>query len=186
MLIKKIDGQPFIATPKIYLAGPAVFKSDSEEIANQLKALCLNSGMLGLYPLDAELSDQEQGPAFLARAIREANISLIRQSDAVLADMTPFRGPGMDGGTAYEMGYAAALGLPVFAWSDAVGEYRARVEALHMADGMKVEDFGLADNLMMACGTVDGMVHDTPQKAIKAIANWLAQTQSHIHQMSPG
>jgi nucleoside 2-deoxyribosyltransferase len=183
MLIQKIDSQPFIATPKIYLAGPAVFKHNSDEIASKLKGLCLKSGMLGLYPLDAEISDQGQGPAFLARAIREANISLIRQSDAVLADMTPFRGPGMDGGTAYEMGYAAALGLPVFAWSDTLGEYRARVENLQIADNMKVEDFGLADNLMMAWGTVDGLVHDTPENAIEAIAHWLVQSQ--VHQMSP-
>jgi nucleoside 2-deoxyribosyltransferase len=183
MLIKKIDSQSFTSTPKVYLAGPAVFKCNSDEIAGQLKGLCLKFGMLGLYPLDAEISDQGQGPAFLARAIREANISLIRQSDAVLADMTPFRGPGMDGGTAYEMGYAAALGLPVFAWSDAVGEYRSRVEALQMADNMKVEDFGLADNLMMAWGTADDLVHSTPQHAIDALARWLAQT--HIRQMSP-
>jgi nucleoside 2-deoxyribosyltransferase len=78
----------------------------------------------------------------------------------VIAHVTPFRGPSCDVGTAYEMGFARALGLRVFAYSNVTDDFTARSSraagARPRADGgledreqMQIETFGLADNLML-------------------------------------
>ena len=57
----------------------------------------------------------------------------LRASDAVIANLTPWRGPGCDPATAFEVGFASALGKPVLAYlnvdEEADAEYRGRVEA---------------------------------------------------------
>jgi nucleoside 2-deoxyribosyltransferase len=52
-------------------------------------------------------------PANDAATIYRENTKRIRTADAVVADISPFRGPHMDVGRAMEIGYAAALGKPV-------------------------------------------------------------------------
>ena len=64
----------------------------------------------------------------------------------------------MDPGTAYEVGYMRAMGKLAFLYSNAPGAYADRVASAHdaagrLADGqgLLVEDFGLTENLMLAC-----------------------------------
>ena len=96
-----------------------------------------------------------------------------------MVNMQPFRGPNMDVGTAYEVGYADALGLPVFAYSTDQTAYASRVPQPSRnyieADGWTVEDFGLKDNLMMigaASLTPDRPVYPSWQDAVLAIEKW--------------
>jgi nucleoside 2-deoxyribosyltransferase len=138
----------------VYLAGPEVFFPDVAEVAERLKALCAAHGLTGLFPTDAE-RPTEAGVT-LARAIYLGNVALIDRSDAVVADISPFRGAGMDPGTAWEIGYAIARGLPVFAYSHDRRPYADRVGPTGHgprgpvdADGLLVEDFGLVENLMI-------------------------------------
>lgn len=139
----------------VYLAGPEVFFPDVEEVAEHQKAACAAAGLLGLFPTDAE---RPTGAGVsLARAIYLGNVALIDRSAAVIADISPFRGAGMDPGTAWEIGYAIARGLPVFAWSLDLRPYAERVGPASPgprgqvdADGLLIEDFGLVENLMIA------------------------------------
>lgn len=146
----------------VYLAGPSVFESGWRVASAEMKAACERLGVIGLYPMDGDVTGEGSK---LAAKIRDANMRLLASSDIVVAEMTPFRGPGMDGGTAYEMGAGAALGKIVVGWTRDPRDYRDRVVAfagcrrdadgtLRDPDGMAVEDFGvpLADNLMMAAG----------------------------------
>ena len=99
--------------PKIYLAGPDVFLPDPLSIAKMKKDLCVGYGFAGVFPLDAEfdstnLKKREQG-----LQISRNNENLIRSCDLLIANMTPFRSPTMDVGTAFELGFARALGKPV-------------------------------------------------------------------------
>lgn len=180
---QNIGANPKPAPPfRFYLAGPSVFAPDPAAEGRKLKGICSAHGAVGLYPLDNEV-DGAAGQSDLSGAIREANMELIRQCDAVIADMAPFRGPSMDPGTAYEMGVGAALGKLVVAYTSDPRPYVERVGAytrvtrsagtLRDNDGMQVEDFGLADNLMMAKG-VDAIFPTAAEAIAHAVARLLA------------
>ena len=142
-------------SPRVYLAGPDVFLPDPATRFDAMKALCARHGLLGISPLDVPPGEV---PFPDAHAIARRNEAHIRRCDAVLANLTPFRGPGADPGTVYEIGYARALGRPVFGYACVAADYAARVRAMpgsvtaRDADGMQIEDFGLYENLMISCG----------------------------------
>jgi len=154
--------------PKVYLAGPDVFRADAVERGIHLKRLCARHGLEGLYPLDNSLP-AGLSPAAAAQWIFAANVALLRSADAVLANLEPFRGLEPDSGSVFEVGMAVALGKPVWACFATAGDLRAQVP--HGADGRDtagwlVEDFGLPRNLMLACSwagcstTVEAAVAD--------------------------
>ena len=97
---------------KIYLAGPDVFRPDAFAQGERLKALCAELELQGLYPLDHSVPERIANPPEQALWIYQANLNLIAEADAVLANLNPFRGAEPDSGTAFELGYAAALGKP--------------------------------------------------------------------------
>lgn len=137
---------------KIYLAGPAVFRPDALEHGERLKQLCADMGYVGLFPLDNNCPTHLTGTA-LARWIRQANLALIREADVVIADLNDFRGQEPDSGTAYEAGFASALGKPVIGYMDSPQDLRSQIghdELGYDSQGMLVEDFGLPRNLMLA------------------------------------
>lgn len=154
---------------RIYLAGPGVFYPDPIAEGARLKSLCKEWGLEGVFPMDAGLDISSMSKHEAAQAIYEANIALIKGCDGIIADMQVFRGPGMDGGTAFEMGFAKALGIPVVGYG-VKGIYLERCRIYYQTlgkdginevdpSGLTVEDFDLADNLMMACGA-DAIVAD--------------------------
>lgn len=160
----------------IYLAGFDVFRADAAEHGERLKALCLAQGFEGLYPLDNSLPAGLSGRA-AAQWIYEQNVGLIRRADLVMANLNVFRGLEPDSGTAFEVGYAAALGKPVWAYTD---DARPLVQQAGTgcdphdasrvidAQGYTVEDFGLNVNLMLACAA--RVVAGDARACLKAIA----------------
>lgn len=147
--------------PKAYLAGPAVFHPAAKALLDYLVEICGQHGLAGVAPFEPEAAQQALPPAELAALIRLGNMERIRDSDVVIACVSPFRGPGACPGTTWEMGYAEGLGKPVVAWSEDMRPYMERVPHDRDADGrlfcrqhgMLVEDFGLVENLMYAAGT---------------------------------
>ena len=116
--------------PRIYLAGPDVFRPDAAAVFRQLKAWCTQLGCVGLEPSDGGLAAGFQGPdAELAQRIYDGNVALIHQADGVLANLVNFRGQEPDSGTVFEVGYAIALGKPVAAYGVPAGSYAERVSA---------------------------------------------------------
>ncbi|MBK1663149.1 nucleoside 2-deoxyribosyltransferase [Rhodospirillum rubrum] len=165
--------------PKIYLAGPEVFLAESQAVAETMKERCGAHGLAGVFPLDSALDLAGKPPAVQAKLIYQANIALIGQCAGVAANMSPFRGPSMDPGTAFEIGYAAALGKPVVGYASTEGDYLTRVRAWaggtlrrdggrwRDGQGWEVEDFGLSDNLMMGCAVRS--VEDGFDAALRAL-----------------
>jgi nucleoside 2-deoxyribosyltransferase len=158
--------------PKIYLAGPTVFHRDALALGARLKALCADKGLEGLYPLDGPpLSDPH--------AIYVANVAKIVEADALIADLSLFRGPHADDGTAFELGYAAALGKPIFAYATTVGSMVDRIDSSEVledgrrmdAEGWQIEDFDLPHNLMLACSVE--CIATSPEDAIALAATRL-------------
>ena len=126
--------------PTIYLAGPMVFEPDPAATFARMKAICARHGVEGASPLDNQigLEGHAPGPA-LARAIVQADIALMRQVDGAAFCLDGFRrGPEMDPGTAFEIGYLHALGKPLAGWTRDLRDYPARVAAFF------AETFGLA------------------------------------------
>jgi len=140
----------------IYLAGPDVFFPNAIDVLAAKKALCARYGCLGLPPLDVELSAAGKPTA---GSIFARNLALMRRADLIIANLTPFRGPGADAGTVYELGYMAGRRKLCLGYSNDPSLYAERVARftelntsdgrLTDAQGLTVENFDLPDNLMM-------------------------------------
>lgn len=134
-LLGSLPGVRAAARPrKLYLAGPDVFRADAVAHGEALKALCARYGFEGLYPLDNALPKRFAEPREQAAWIYRANIGLIERADAVLANLNFFRGAEPDSGTAFEVGYATALGKPVYGYVDDAGSYAERIRRHAQAD----------------------------------------------------
>ena len=139
---------------RVYLSGPDVFFPNAIEIGQAKKEICARFGLEGVYPLDADFSGllELSHPADMGYASFRLMVGLMDSCDLVIANMTPFRGPSMDVGTAVEIGYMHGRGKPVFGYTNVVADYADRVTP----DGFTIEPFGLIDNCM-----VEGPVHET-------------------------
>jgi nucleoside 2-deoxyribosyltransferase len=148
--------------PLVYLAGPEVFLSNAIEIGERKKALCATYGFKGVFPVDAELDVRNLSPREAARRISTENENKIRKCDLLIANITPFRGPSADVGTAYEMGFARGFGLRVCAYTNTTTPFTERIAKslgrlagrdaggrLRDSNGMVIEQWGLVDNLML-------------------------------------
>ena len=118
---------------------------------------------MGVFPLDGDYGKYPSwNKTDMAHKIGEINEELMSSCDAIIANITPFRGATADSGTVYEIGYMSGQGKPVLAYSNENGTLATRTKKLleiPNADqtdqnGMIIEDFGLVDNLM-----IDGAVH---------------------------
>ena len=131
------------------------------------KAICAGYRLVGVSPLD-ELEDSVAGWTGLPewRQIALRNEAHIRGCVAVIANLTPFRGPSADVGTVYEIGFARGLGLKVFGYATMTTSFLERTlssvsgqqtgdGSWRDADGLLIEQFGLFDNLMIEGGLVD-------------------------------
>ena len=195
-----IDVQGAKPVHYIYLAGPEVFLPEPVAAGAEKRARIAELSragdwpfeLAGLYPLDNEIPDFR--PDFdTGMRIYRANIELMNRAYAVAANMIRFRGPSMDVGTAFEMGYMLGLGKPVFGYYEAApfygrdeapGRYVDRVrrycplpahDARVDADGLSIDDFEMADNLMMI-GSLEsgaGSIAESFDQAIMQIAESL-------------
>jgi len=147
-----------VKMPTAYLAGPDVFFPNAKREGKRKCELLLSHGIHGHFPLDNEISESSD----IAHRIFLGNVALIDKSDIVLANILPFRGPSLDPGTAWEIGYAYARGIPVICYGSRT-TYLERCRALGWEgvdpgwdwEGMLIEDFGEQENLMITrCATL--------------------------------
>jgi nucleoside 2-deoxyribosyltransferase len=153
---------------RVYLAGPDVFLPDAVAWMERKKAICAGFQLVGVSPLD-DLLNQPPAWANLPdwRRIALRNEAHIRSCSAIVANVTPFRGPSADVGTVYEIGFARGLGLKVFGYAtvatafldrtlSSIGGGRQEADgSWRDADGLLVEQFGLFDNLMIEGGITE-------------------------------
>ncbi len=132
---------------KIYLAGPDVFRPDQESLFANRKFLLKEAGFTPLCPLDNEIHEGLSGRD-LARAIFEANVSMIHDADIVIANCNDFRGQCIDDGTAFEIGVAAMARKIIFGYRDQLITMTDRI-GVKDSNGWSVEPFGLSTNLMI-------------------------------------
>ena len=165
--------------PRVYLAGPDVFLPEPVARGAALKAVCARHGLDGVYPLDLAEDDPEWAKWPVARRISAKNVRHMLGCDAIVANLTPFRGPSADAGTVFELGFMAARG-PAFGWSNVAEDFATRTlaflgSAARRDPGrgwvdehdMAVEAFGCADNLML-----DGALAGLFRRPVPEAARW--------------
>lgn len=153
---------------KVYPAGPDVFYVDALARFAEMKQKCQDHGVEGLSPFDNNFQVSEHPGLEDALTIFRLNRKMIEEADAVIANLTPFRGVSADPGTVWEVGYAMGNDKPVFAYSQDDDQYVHRVmnysktgmiqrdaNGLLILDDMLVEPFGLRDNLMLEGGLIE-------------------------------
>jgi nucleoside 2-deoxyribosyltransferase len=146
----------------LYLAGPELWLPQYEP-HRQAQRLIVEAAGYSMLAADPPAPDAEASE-LTARVLYADRLTRLRQADAGVFNLTPFRGPSCDPSTAFEAGFLAALGKPVFAFLNVAGEheaeYGARIEdqiglaadgdgELRDLDGLVVEDFGLPETFML-------------------------------------
>jgi nucleoside 2-deoxyribosyltransferase len=106
-----------------------VFDPDPALMFDRMKALCHEQGLAGVAPLDGQIGLENTPPGRpLLERIVSADIALMDALDAGLFCLDGFRrGPEMDPGTAFEVGYMAALGKPIAGWTRDARPYPNKV-----------------------------------------------------------
>jgi len=179
---------------KIYLAGPDVFLPDAVDIGRRKAELCTRHGLIGLYPLDNAIDPAAEDASL---RIFRGNEAMMIEADAIIANLTPFRGPGADPGTVYELGYMAGRGKLCLGYSNDPSSYADRVREftdvssrdgrLIDAQGLTVENFGLTDNLMMVHALdLHGCALVTPRQAPANIWHDLGAFETCVRMAADG
>lgn len=193
-----------LAKPKVYLADNSRLRLDADRQRDRAEAICERYGLAAEWPSEHFLL-----PAGLTVADR-ASVGLpldgdnepsgtlrkawrgIRRCDAVVAEVTPFRGDHLNPVTAFEIGVAVVHEIPVFAWTSSVypapgapGRMRPRLldERVWCGDevapdglwrdeqGNLVENFGMVECAAIAGNFVS--VSTSQSDAIRSCAEYL-------------
>jgi nucleoside 2-deoxyribosyltransferase len=147
---------------QVYIAGPDVFSLDWPERAEYAQRACSDLGLVAKLPIPAQPLTGNgvtcQGSAAQAQQIFMSCVEAIKASDAVVANLMPFRGYEPDSGTVVECAIAYAMNKPVIGYAscetdsnDALGARRNPDGSYTCPeDGYLIEQFGLPFNLMVA------------------------------------
>jgi nucleoside 2-deoxyribosyltransferase len=182
---------------RVYLAGPEVFLRQPLVLAERLKAICAQHGLEGVFPMDGQVQLTPGKNLENGLAIYVADVELMDTCDAAIANMTPFRGPSMDTGTAFEMGYMTAQGKPVFGYNMDSRLYHQKVVDMYSPleldvasgvmrdkDGNQVEDFHMQDNLMMVGAAMEsGPIERNFEMAVIACAAYFKEQELKRRQL---
>lgn len=157
---------------RIYLAGPDVFRKNAIKHFENLKKICQKWGVEALAPID-NIGNLD------SKSIFESNIEMLKNCDIVVANLTPFRGAGIDDGTAVEIGYALALGKKIWGYSDFCNlSLKAVTNIMFDINRQEefpiVEDFSNPSNLMIteAIKQGGGEIFKTFEQCIESIHNF--------------
>ncbi|WP_156103869.1 nucleoside 2-deoxyribosyltransferase [Acidithiobacillus ferrivorans] len=136
-------------------------------MARKIVTACELWGLEALLPIPANQSLDRHGVSGItvpgktkdAVSVFELCMDMIRSCDALVANITPFRGDEPDAGTVFEIATAYALGKPVVAYTlDTRLTHERHAHngsitangALMCRSGFLVEQFGLSCNVMVA------------------------------------
>jgi nucleoside 2-deoxyribosyltransferase len=150
---------------RVYLAGPEVFLPNAREVLDRKIALTRAAGLIPVTPGDLEIPKAPTKRQF-GENISAVDESMMNSAQAIIANLTPFRGLHADVGTAFELGFMCGQGKAAFAYSNVRADHYERVVAYYggkgivtMPDGRKrgpdgiaVEDFDMNENLMLDGG----------------------------------
>lgn len=166
--------------PRVYLADLVRYEEGAGQIYEQRKELCRRYGLEALTPADL-VNGRERGqslnPYSQAAVLAENCLELIRECDAVVADLNNYRGYECANDVGFECGVGFELQKELVGYMQ---DTRPCIEKIpHMGEekeyrdmtGCNVENFNYPINLMFACSMkiCEGKFED----AIKHVAGIL-------------
>jgi nucleoside 2-deoxyribosyltransferase len=103
--------------------------ADAEVHRQEVEAMGRCRGFRSIWPsehflLPDLLHPNERRDPEVVLLLPRAPLLNISNADAVVADVSPFRGPSLNPVIALEIGIALSLGLPIFAWAEPIGRRR--------------------------------------------------------------
>ena len=148
----------------VYLAGPEVFLPNAREQLDRKIALTRAAGLVPLAPGDLRISPQPT-KRLIGHAISAVDEEMMDSADAIIANLTPYRGVSADTGTCFELGYMCAKGKLAYGYTNVAEDFRARLIGyyggkvhvddaglLRGSDGLTIDDVDMSDSLMMQGG----------------------------------
>jgi nucleoside 2-deoxyribosyltransferase len=153
-----------VTSLRVYLAGPEVFLRNAREMLDRKIALTRAAGLVPVSPGDLTIPEtptkRERG-----LAISAIDESLMNSADAIIANLTPFRGMAADVGTVFELGFMCGRGKIAYAYTNVAADHFKRTADYYSGkverdsnghwrgpDGLGVEDFDMVENLMLDGG----------------------------------
>ena len=149
---------------RVYLAGPEVFLPNAREVLDKKIALTRAAGLIPVTPGDLEIPQAPTKRQF-GENISAVDEGMMNSAQAVIANLTPFRGLHADSGTVFELGYMCGQGKAAFAYSNVTANHYQRIVEYYGGkivtgadgrqrgpDGLSVEDFDMNENLMLDGG----------------------------------
>jgi nucleoside 2-deoxyribosyltransferase len=142
-----------------------VFLPNARVILDRKIEMTRDYGFAPISPGDLQVPASSTGRS-RGLAISAVNEQLMMSADMIIANLTPFRGISADVGTVYELGFMCGRGLPAYAFTNVAHDYFERAKdyyrgdirreghegAFRGPDGLLLENYGLADNLMLDGG----------------------------------
>lgn len=175
---------------KVYIAGPDVFRLDWPDFAKRVSIACEDMGVTPLFPIPPDASLDHDGVPGIsipgsrhdAEKVYRQCLAQIDEADAVVANITPFRGLEPDSGTVFEIAMAAAQGKIIVAysrdkkkWIDRLAENFRRTScgSWLCQHGWLIERFGLPCNVMVAQACTYTLEQSDVEQAIKTVRQGL-------------
>lgn len=153
-------------TKKIYLAGPEVFLPNAAQALKVKADLARQFGFTPISPGDLAIPPADTRLQFGCN-ISEIDEQMMHEADAIIANLTPYRGVGADTGTSFELGFMCGLGKLVFGYTNVAKDHFQRVSDYYDGkikqddsgryrgpDGLSVENCEMIDNLMLHGGII--------------------------------
>lgn len=166
--------------PLVFLSGPQRYSPDAAAYYTHAKETCELHGLDAASPLD-EVEGipylESDDPYALAASQLDRSQALIRNSDAILADLSNFHGFEPNNDVSFECGMAFQLGKTMFGYMPDTRTTRERIPHFG-ADkdykdiyGNNVENFDYPINLMFACSMeiLEGDLESTIESASATI-----------------
>ena len=102
---------------RIYLAGFDTYYADAMVQTDAVRQLCADLGFVSVFPAQVVIDSSGEVSPELAATIFQRDVDLLRTCDIVAASLFSSDGVESISDIAFELGYAHALGKPLFAYS---------------------------------------------------------------------
>lgn len=181
---------------KVYLSNNDILSFDFKERVRLKIELCKRYNLMGVNPIEY-LTIKSNTDLEMKKSLLNNNLDLLKESDYVIVDITPFRGANCSTTSAFEIGYASALNKPIFAYSSDDRSYINRAintlphaiydEKNGYCDSNKIlyEDFGLNELALLQMNFKDIYIHKYSNKEsyynnLSALEGALIQIKKYI------